>query len=165
MEIPARYIIHETLYWTVNHRIDSTLPGYLMLSAKQMTNSLAALPAEALAELGVLQAMIQKAIEANFQPRRLYIGRFGHDAGYSIHFHFIPIHAWVEAMFWRDARYRLLQNFSSIDAASPQTDGAELTLFVWREFCERPDPPPIDGPSIDEVIAVLRCSFGFHCDE
>ena len=106
MEIPASFIIYESPYWTVNHRMDSALPGYLMLSAKQMTNSLAELTAEALAELGVLQAKIQEFIEACFQPRRLYISRFGHDVGYSIHFHFIPIYAWVEAIFWCDDRYR-----------------------------------------------------------
>lgn len=78
-----------------------------MLSAKQMTNSLAALPLEAQAELGMLQARIQHAIEADLRPKRLYIGRFGHDAGYSIHFHFIPVYDWVEALFWLDERYRV----------------------------------------------------------
>lgn len=86
MDIPARFIIHESPYWVINQRIDSALPGYLMLSAKEMTNSLAALPTEALAELGILQASIQASIEAHLQPKRLYIGRFGHEAGHSIHF-------------------------------------------------------------------------------
>lgn len=44
--------------------MNSALAGYLMLSAKEMTNSLAALPPEALAELGALQASIQAGIEA-----------------------------------------------------------------------------------------------------
>ncbi|MNJ13157.1 hypothetical protein D3C77_73610 [compost metagenome] len=162
MDIPSRFIIHESRYWVLNHRINSALPGYLMLSAKQMTNSLAALPTEAQAELGVLQARIQKTIEDHLQPKRLYIGRYGHDAGYSIHFHFIPVYAWVEALFWADERYRLLQNFGSIDSARPQTDGAELTLFVWREFCERPVPPLVQGPSVDHVIATLRNAFDFQ---
>jgi diadenosine tetraphosphate (Ap4A) HIT family hydrolase len=159
MEIPARLIIHESKHWTINHRIDTALPGYLMLSAKQMTSSLAALPAEALAELGVWQAKIQQHVEAHLQPKRLYIGRFGHDSGCSIHFHFIPIYAWVEAMFWRDESYRLLETFGSLDSTPPQTDGAELTLFVWREFCERPNPPPVQGPSIENVITLLRSKF------
>lgn len=136
--------------------MDSSLPGYLILSAKEMTNSLASLSTEALAELGELQARIQASIEAHLQPKRLYIGRFGHDAGHSIHFHFIPIYHWVEALFWDDERYRVLQRFGSLDSSAFQTDGAELTLFVWREFCERPDPPLIEGPTIDHVIATLR---------
>jgi len=156
MDIPPRFIIDESAHWRINHRINSALPGYLMLSAKHMTYSLAALPAEALAELGPLQARIQASIETHLQPKRLYIGRFGHDAGHSIHFHFIPIYAWVEALFWSDERYRVLQDFGSLDTALPQTDGAELTLFVWREFCERPDPPTVEGPSVEQVIAMLR---------
>jgi diadenosine tetraphosphate (Ap4A) HIT family hydrolase len=163
MDVPSRLMIYESMHWVINHRVDSALPGYVMLSAKQMTNSLAALPTEALAELGVLQTGIQSAIEAFLQPKRLYIGRFGHEAGHSIHFHFIPVHAWVEAMFWKDERYRLLQTFGSIDSTLPQTDGAELTLFIWREFCERPDPPPIQGPSVDQVIGTLRRALGFQC--
>ncbi|QXI36747.1 HIT family protein [Pseudomonas xantholysinigenes] len=156
MHIPPRLIVHESTHWMLNHRVDSALPGYLILSAKQLTNSLAALPAQALAELGSLQASIQQAIETHLHPQRLYIGRFGHDAGHSIHFHFIPIYAWVETLFWQDDRYRSLQAFGSLDDNTPQTDGAELTLFVWREYCERPDPPLVQGPSIDQAIAGLR---------
>jgi diadenosine tetraphosphate (Ap4A) HIT family hydrolase len=127
-----------------------------MLSAKQMTNSLAALGPQALAELGALQASIQQAIETFLHPQRLYISRFGHQAGYSIHFHFIPIYPWIETLFWQDERYRSLQVFGSLDNAASQTDGAELTLFVWREFCERPDPPSVHGPSVDQTIDMLR---------
>ncbi|WP_049276375.1 HIT family protein [Pseudomonas putida] len=156
MDIPPNFIIYESRYWILNHRMDSALPGYLILSAKQMTNSLAALPIEAQAELGVLQARIQHAIEADLRPKRLYIGRFGHDAGYSIHFHFIPVYDWVEDLFWLDERYRLLQTFGSINNALLQTDGAELMLFVWREFCERPVPPPVQVFSVDDVIAAMR---------
>ncbi|MFP3849749.1 HIT family protein [Pseudomonas sp. W5-01] len=159
MHISPNLVIHETTHWLINHRKDSHLPGYLMLSARQLTNSLTTLPNEALAELGVLQAQIQQAIETHLLPKRLYIGHFGHDAGHSIHFHFIPIYSWVEALFWKDERYRSLQTFGSLPDGSNQTDGAELTLFVWREFCERPDPPPIEGPSIDQAIAALRHAF------
>ncbi|MGN8274732.1 HIT family protein [Pseudomonas sp. SMN5] len=156
MDIPPRFIIYESTHWVVNHRMDSALPGYLMLSAREMTNSLAALPAQALVELGALQARIQLAIETHLHPQRLYISRFGHDAGYSIHFHFIPIYPWIEALFWQDDRYRSLQAFGSLDDTVLETDGAELTLFVWREFCERPDPPVVQGPSIEQTISVLR---------
>ncbi|QKZ05698.1 HIT family protein [Pseudomonas eucalypticola] len=160
MDIPPRFIIHESPHWVVNHRLDSALPGYVMLSAKQMTNSLAALGAQALAELGAFQASIQHAIETLLHPQRLYISRFGHEAGYSIHFHFIPIYPWVETLFWQKERYRTLQAFGSRDNAESQTDGAELTLFVWREFCERPEPPMAQGPSVDQAINMLRGALG-----
>ncbi|CAM3836573.1 Hydrolase [Pseudomonas reidholzensis] len=159
MDIPHRFIIQEFQYWVLNHRMDSALPGYVMLSAKAMTNSLSTLPAEAHAELGVLLARIQQTLEDHLKPKRLYIGRYGHDAGYSIHFHFIPVYPWVEALFWADDRYRLLQQFGSRENSLSQTDGAELTLYVWREFCERPEPPAIEGPAVEQVIATLRDAF------
>ncbi|MBB3397131.1 hypothetical protein FHX09_002596 [Rhizobium sp. BK538] len=74
--------------------------------------------------------------------------------GYPIHFHVIPIYAWVEELFWSDDRYRLLETFADGPGETP-TDGAEMTLFVWREFCERREPPPIKGPSVDEAINLL----------
>lgn len=159
MNIPDRFIIHQTGHWVLNQRINSALPGYLMLSAREPASSLAQLPVEALAELGILMARTQQIIEAQLQPARLYIGRYGHDAGYAIHFHFIPVYPWVEALFWADERYRTLQAFGWMQGAQAQTDGAELTLFVWREFCERPDPPAIQGGSVEEVIAQLRNAF------
>jgi diadenosine tetraphosphate (Ap4A) HIT family hydrolase len=156
MNIPSQFIIHESRHWILNHRMNSALPGYLMLSAKHMTHSLASLPLDAQAELGILQARIQKLIEDHLAPKHLYIGRFGHDAGYAIHFHFVPVYDWVEAHFWHDERYRLLQTLGSVDSALQQTDGAELMLYIWREYCERPVPPPVQGPGVDEVIATLR---------
>ncbi len=87
--------------------------------------------------------------------RRVYLSRYGHAPGYSIHFHAIPIYEWVEDLFWIDRRYRLLQTIRE-DQEKTQTDAAELTLFVWREFCERGDPPPIKGPSVAETVLMLR---------
>jgi hypothetical protein len=61
----------------------------------------------------------------------------------------------VEDLFWKDDRYRLLQSFAE-GPPETATDGAELTLFVWREFCERAAPPPVNGPSVFETIELLR---------
>ena len=61
--------------------------------------------------------------------------------GLPVHFHLIPLYDWVEELFWEDTRYRTLQQFGVPTA--DLTDGAELTLFVWREFCERADPPAV----------------------
>lgn len=164
MDIAARFIIHQTRHWTLNHRVNSALPGYLMLGARQPTTSLASLPVQAQVELGSLMALTQHVLEDQLQPTRLYISRYGHDAGHSIHFHFIPIYCWVEALFWEDERYRLLESFDGGQRPRLQTDGAELTLFVWREFCERPEPPAIQGPSVDESIASLRRAFASLAD-
>jgi hypothetical protein len=67
----------------------------------------------------------------------------------------MPVYDWLERLFWRDDRYRLLGKLAEKEG-EPATDGAELTLFIWREFCERSEPPPIHGPSIDETIVLLR---------
>lgn len=159
MEIASRFIIHESRHWVLNHHMASALPGYLMLGAKSQARSLAELGPEALAELGGLLAKTQQVLEHSLLPKRLYISRYGHEPGYPIHFHFIPVYQWVEDLFWRDARYRLLETFASAENALSSTDGAELTLFIWREFGERPEPPPVQGPSIDQVIDDLRRAF------
>jgi hypothetical protein len=67
--------------------------------------------------------------------------------------------AWVRARAGRDGFHRDLRTFyqpSNAGDADDETDGAELTLYVWREFCENPLPPPISGPPIHEVIACLK---------
>lgn len=159
MELLPHFILHETTHWIVNHHLASALPGYLMLGSKHHVNSLAQLPEPALAELGGLMANIQSVVETQLNPKWLYISRFGHDPRYPIHFHFIPVYDWVEALFWKDARYRLLETFGAQENAQTLTDGAELTLFIWREFGESPTPPAIQGPSISQVIEKLRQAF------
>jgi diadenosine tetraphosphate (Ap4A) HIT family hydrolase len=155
LEIPQRFYVVETDGWLVNHRMNSALPGYLMISSKTDTNDLFELPERALSELGPLLATAQKALKLKLHAQRVYIGRYGHSPGYPIHFHVIPIYDWVEELFWKDDRYRLLETFAD-GPGETATDGAELTLFVWREFCERAEPPPISGPSISDTIELLR---------
>lgn len=55
----------------------------------------------------------------------------------------------------------LIARTQQIYAENPlsSTDGAELTLFVWREFGENPTPPAIQGCSVEEVIEELRSAF------
>jgi diadenosine tetraphosphate (Ap4A) HIT family hydrolase len=160
LEIPNQFVICDARFWIVNHRMNSALPGYLMVASKLPVYDLADLPNGALTELGPLLAEAQKALRATLKPVRVYIGRYGHSPGYPIHFHMIPIYDWVERLFWRDDRYRVLENFADASVTEaqggPGTDGAELTLFIWREFCERPTPPLIEGPSVSEAIALLR---------
>ena len=154
-DIPVRFRIAETEGWLVNHRINSALPGYLMVSSKVFTYDLAELTSGTLAELGPLLAKIQAALKSVLGAERVYIGRYGHTPGYPIHFHVIPIYRWVEDLFWNDVRYRVLEAFAH-GPGETAIDGAEMTLFVWREFCERPDPPPIKGPSVSDVVELLR---------
>ncbi|MET3853876.1 HIT family protein [Rhizobium sp. OAE497] len=158
--IPSDYLIGGTSDWSVNHRINSALPGYLMISSTADTNSLSDLSADALSAMGMVFAKVQRALSDVLGAERVYIGRYGHSPGYPIHFHAIPIYGWVEELFWSDARYRVLERFADGPGETP-TDGAELTLFVWREFCERKDPPPIKGPPVTETISMLRRTLQF----
>jgi diadenosine tetraphosphate (Ap4A) HIT family hydrolase len=161
---PRHLVILETEDWVLNHRVDSAPPGYLMLGGRVPTNDLSmmrpeAMRPEALAGLGGLLARAQEALNSVLKPEHLYVGRYGHMAGHAIHFHMILIGGWVKRSVFSDPRYRVLQSFyqpSDGGAAAGETDGAELTLYAWREFCESPHPPPISGPSIREVIDRLK---------
>ena len=155
MHIDPAFILHQTEHWQLNHHLASKLPGYLMLGAKVPVDSLADMPEAALAEMGGLLANIQRVMQAQLQPKWLYISRYGHMPGFPLHFHFIPVYDWVEALFWKDERYRLLQTYAGAGCQS-LTDGAELTLFVWREFGEREDPPAVQGRSVGEAIECVR---------
>jgi diadenosine tetraphosphate (Ap4A) HIT family hydrolase len=157
MQIDPAFILAETEHWLLNHHLASKLPGYLMLGAKAPIDSLADMPEAALAELGGLLARTQRVMEAQLRPKWLYISRYGHMPGFPLHFHFIPVYDWVEQAFWRDERYRVLQGFGAQEQAL--TDGAELTLFVWREFGESLTPPMIQGASVEQVIERLRAAF------
>lgn len=159
MQIDPAFILHETQHWRLNHHLASKLPGYLMLGAKAPIDSLADMPDAALAELGGLLAKTQRVMETQLKPKWLYISRYGHMPGFPLHFHFIPVYDWVEDAFWQDERYRVLQHFGSQDLAQTLTDGAELTLFVWREFGESLTPPAVQEDSFDLVIARLRAAF------
>ncbi|WP_267555177.1 HIT family protein [Rhizobium rhizogenes] len=155
MENGSHFHITETDGWRVDHRANSTLPGYLIISSKSFVTDLSDLPESTLCELGPLLASSQDALKRRLDAQRVYIGRYGHVAARTLHFHVIPIYDWVEELFWQDSRYRVLEGFAEGEGETP-VDGAELTLFVWREFCERAEPPPIRGPSVPEAIALLR---------
>ena len=159
-QIPADLIIKETEHWIVNHRVGTSLPGYMMVASRRETTELHDLPAEALAELGPLLALAQKGLTDLFDPERIYVGRYGHTPGHSIHFHVIPIYDWVLAAFAEDERYRVLRSFYTPGVETSDPDGAELTLYIWREFCESTRPPQIHGASVEDAIRLLREKMG-----
>lgn len=155
MKIEPSMLIKQTQYWTVNHRVNSALPGYIMLSSTSKETQLYGLPHEALIEMAKLMSNIERALTEILTPKYLYIGLYGHTKNLAVHFHFIPINQWVLDLFWQDQRYRQLQSFG-IQAPETATDGAELTFFIWREFCERLDPPPYQGLSRETIIDQLK---------
>ena len=85
--VPSRHlVILETEDWVLNHRVDSALPGYLMLGGRVPANDLSMMRPEALAGLGGLLARAQEALNSVLKPEHLYIGRYGHMVGHAIHF-------------------------------------------------------------------------------
>lgn len=156
------HFITETDGWLVSHRANSALPGYLIVGSKNYITDLSDLSARALQELGPLLAQVQINLKYRLNARHVYMGRYGHVPGHTIHFHLIPIYDWVEELFWQDPRYRVLEGLAEGQGegqGEPGTDGAELTLYIWREFCERSDPPPATGPTVAQAIQLLRESL------
>lgn len=155
-----QYIVYETAHWRVNHRVDTAYPGYLMAAPRDpRAGSLPDLGPDALSELGPLLAWISRVIETTLQPRHLYLGRFGHQSGHNLHFHIIPIYDWTIRLYHSDPRYRMLKQFYRDTDGDDSPDGADLTLFVWREFCEGKKPLPPEAPSVARTVETLREAF------
>ncbi|WP_426576958.1 hypothetical protein ACP179_22255 [Xenorhabdus stockiae] len=155
MKIPNEKIILKTNNWIVNHRIDSSLPGYVILQSSHNHMNLCDLSNKAIQEMGILMGYIEKTLKKFIFPKYIYIGRYGHTPNTPFHFHFIPVSQWILNLFWSDERYRILGDFGK-SSESHLTDGAELTFFIWREFCEKEISPPVQGISVDEIIAALK---------
>lgn len=159
MHIPERFRIHETKHWLINHRIDSHLPGYLMFGSKDgRVADLSALDDAALAAFGPLLARTQRVLRATLAPQRIHITRYGHAPGYPVHFHLIPIYGWVAARFQQAVRNSASGQCTSAQSEG-RTDGPALSLFVSRVFCDAAEPPPIEGPSVDDAVALLRSAM------
>jgi diadenosine tetraphosphate (Ap4A) HIT family hydrolase len=146
------FVVYETAHWRVNQRVDTTLPGYLMVGAKDpKAGDLTQFSKDALSEMGAVLSIATGALQTHMEPQHIYICRFGHDKGHTIHFHVIPIYQWViEA-------YRRVSREGGTHAQYPDfTDGSSLTLFVTEEFARGRAPCEIVEPSIGAVIQVLR---------
>ncbi len=162
MSLTFENILFETDHWIIHQRPDSVLPGYLLMFAKQNTTHLWELDSKALEEMGIYLARVHKLMMEVLKPQFLHIGRYGHMKGPSFHFHFIPIYDWVVKSFLNDERYHNLKQFQyRTDGvfAERQFDAAEIQLYVWREFCENPMSPKIQGPSIEESMSLLKQFF------
>jgi len=100
-------------------------------------------------EVGSLLAHATRILRDDLEAERVYVTRFGHEPDHTVHFHVIPVYSWIVAAYHADRRY----------AVETTPDGANLTLFIWREYCESGSPPPCGGPSVREAIATIRRRF------
>lgn len=150
--IPENLVVHRTKHWTVNHRVDSRIPGYLMIGASDPNvERFEGVSSDASSELGQLIVQCTKYVEEELKPKRLFCSRYGYDGGHSVHFHVIPIYDYIEEEFLNDPEYSKLH-----------CDGSSLTLFLWREYIEADHKRKIYGPSVDESIIRLRSRFERH---
>lgn len=159
MHSSSELVLLETEFWRVIHRPDTVLPGYLLMQAQQPTTHLWELDPKALEEMGRLLSQLQKLLMHVLKPEYLHIGRYGYLQGPSFHFHLIPIYEWVVKGFLADERYRLLQQFQyacSDRVTASSLNATEIQLYVWREFCENPVWPPLQGFSVMEAMDLLR---------
>jgi diadenosine tetraphosphate (Ap4A) HIT family hydrolase len=149
------FVVHETQNWRVNHRVDSTLPGYLIVAAKN-ANALdfSDLSPVALSELGTVFGIVTGALKTFLRPEHIHICRFGHDSDYKVHFHMIPIYRWVKEA------YRRMVDQGGREVHYPNfIDGPSITLFVSEEFRCGQTPSEIPQPSVKEVIGILRAAL------
>ena len=162
-EPPAALVVQETEHWLVNHCVDSTLPGYLIVSSLHPgAERLADLPTLARVELGEILARLDEALSAVLSPTRVYFARWGHTPGHAVHFHVIPVFPWLVEAARADARYRGLLRLHGAreDDGGDSLDGPDLTLYVVREYQERDTPPPVEMPSVEETTQRLRKHLG-----
>jgi diadenosine tetraphosphate (Ap4A) HIT family hydrolase len=74
------------------------LPGYLILSAKDRSETLHDLPVKALSGLGPTLAMISRSIDTVLKPERIYVALFC-EAEKGVHFHIFPRTAWLREFY------------------------------------------------------------------
>jgi diadenosine tetraphosphate (Ap4A) HIT family hydrolase len=162
---PKDLIVHETVHWRINQRVDARLPGYLMMAPKDPeATGFATIKPEALLEMGPVLAKVTGAVEMHLKPQHLYVGRYGHTGGHNLHFHIIPVYNWLAEAFRNDSRYRALRRYDTPGVENSGKnigfDGAEMTLFVWREFVEARTSPRVQGPGVMDTIHLLRAALG-----
>lgn len=117
--------IFETEFWKVTHRKDSRFPGYLMASSKSKSSSISDLCTGTLTEMGSVLAKVESLLISSYHPFRVITAKMGFSAGYSCHFHIIPV------------TQQLLEEVIANPRYSKDPDGNDVLLFTSREYCER----------------------------
>lgn len=129
-------------YWTVNHRLGSVYPGYLMIQAKEPEFALAKLSEGALAELGTVFAEVEALLTETFEPRRVMFTKLGFSPGYPCHFHALPVHEWVFKEMLDDPKW----------ASEP--DGGDVFLYVNRLYCESQEMSKAEKVALDAIARI-----------
>jgi diadenosine tetraphosphate (Ap4A) HIT family hydrolase len=138
-------IIFENDHFHLNPCYACPLPGYLILSAKDPSDTLHELPQAALSALGPTFATISRAIQIVLAPERIYTALFC-EAQRGVHFHIFPRTAWLRESY--------LSSYSSEELL----DGPRLLSWARRTFTQ-----PIPEFDIMSINTAIREQLTMHC--
>ncbi len=142
--IPTEYVVYETEHWIVNHRMNSTYAGYLMIASKSEVSELSDLCPESLSSLGVVLADVERLLQRAYTPEKIIISKLGFSKGFNCHFHAVP----VSKKVINEVRKRSSYMFN-------EPDGNDIMLFINREYCENQDPERVKVV-VRESLAKIR---------
>jgi diadenosine tetraphosphate (Ap4A) HIT family hydrolase len=114
------------------------LPGYLILSAKDQSETLHDLPVTTLSSLGATLATISRSIEAVLKPERIYIALFC-EAERGVHFHIFPRTAWLRESYLTD------------HPSEDLLDGPRLLSWARRKFTQ-----PLPEWDVESTIHAIQ---------
>jgi diadenosine tetraphosphate (Ap4A) HIT family hydrolase len=89
MTEPTEALVFESKHFTVSACLSCSIPGYLIVTAKEAPTSLAGLSPGAQAEFASVFAKASRLIEQSVTPERIYCLRFGEEVE-AVHFHLFP---------------------------------------------------------------------------
>ncbi len=161
---PKESILLETSHWRIHHNIHARLQGYLMIGALgSEVNEFSDVSSEGLAEFGEIVAAATNAIKTTFNPKHIFVSRYGVMPGNLLHLHVIPVYDWLEDRIRRDERYSFLSELIDVTWGTDY-DAADFLLYTWRELVEHADTcgiPPVDIPkTVARMISNLRSERG-----
>lgn len=152
-------ILLETEYWRVTHNVQARLEGYLMIGTLESgAVEFQDVSAEGLAEFGKVVATVTKSIQETFQPKHVFVGRYGVMPGNLLHLHVVPVYDWLEERIDNDENYRFLKTL--IDPSyGLNYDAADFLLYTWRELVEKAESSGLPPVNIPDTVAKLKPYF------
>ncbi len=153
---PAESVVHETKFWRLHHNKDARLEGYLMLgSTEGGVYDFPDLSSDALSELGHVISLATQAIRECFQPKHVFVGRYGCAPGFELHLHIVPVYPWLEGCILAERRYDFLNELVG-GTHGLRFDAADYLLYTWRELVERGDQCGLPEINMRKVVGQLR---------
>ena len=90
-DLPPRERVVVTEHWRVAHAFDTSLPGWLVLDAREHVTALDELPPAAHTELGDLLGRLSAALRARLGCPKTYVMQFSEAEGFGhLHVHLVP---------------------------------------------------------------------------